>query len=138
VGFRRRRQLFRAYHDAGHQVHNRIAEPDEVDSVLAELLDRPEVAFIHSRDVLAGCYMFAVSPLPAQEEALDQGPTVPRNRLPGNRSAHFQICGRGWTVTPAATATSRYAVANPSTEAWAFNPLGLGTTHNGEPPNLSG
>ncbi|HST84443.1 MAG TPA: DUF1203 domain-containing protein [Kineosporiaceae bacterium] len=60
-GFRRRRQLFRAYDVDGRQVHNQIVEStDDVSSVIAELFERPDVAFIHSRNVLAGCYMFAI------------------------------------------------------------------------------
>jgi hypothetical protein len=59
-GFRYRRQLFRAYDAAGWQVVNRIVEPAEADAALGDLLVRPEVAFVHSRNVLAGCYMFAV------------------------------------------------------------------------------
>jgi uncharacterized protein DUF1203 len=62
VAFRHRRQLFRAYDEDGQQVHNQIVEPGCVDSALAELLDRPGVAFIHSRNVLAGCYMFTITP----------------------------------------------------------------------------
>jgi len=60
-GFRNRRQLFRAYDRDGQQVHNRIVEPADVDSAIAELLDRPDVDVIHSRNVLAGCYMFAIN-----------------------------------------------------------------------------
>jgi hypothetical protein len=60
-GFRHRRQLFRAYDRAGRQVHNQIVEPAEVDSAIADLLNRADVDFVHSRNVLAGCYMFAVT-----------------------------------------------------------------------------
>lgn len=59
-GFRHRRQLFRAYGFGGEQVHNQIVEPTEVDSAIADLFARPDVEFIHSRNVLAGCYMFAI------------------------------------------------------------------------------
>lgn len=65
-GFRHLRQLFRAYGRDGRQVHNQIVEPTEVDSVIAELLDRPEIGFIHSRNVLAGCYMFAINRAPVR------------------------------------------------------------------------
>jgi hypothetical protein len=60
-GFRNRPQLFRAYGRDGRQLHNRIVEPADVDSAITELLDRPDVDFIHSRNVLAGCYMFAIN-----------------------------------------------------------------------------
>jgi hypothetical protein len=59
-GFRHRRQLFRAYGADGRPVHNQIVEPADVFSVIAEEFERPDVAFIHSRNVLAGCYMFAI------------------------------------------------------------------------------
>jgi len=59
--FRDRRQLFRAYGPTGRQVRNVIAEPSEVDSVIADLLGRPDVEFIHSRNVLAGCFMFVIN-----------------------------------------------------------------------------
>jgi hypothetical protein len=61
AGFRHRRQLFRAYGRGGEQVHNQIVEPADVDAVLAQLLSRPEVEIVHSRNVLAGCYMFAIN-----------------------------------------------------------------------------
>ena len=60
-GFRSRRQLFRAYDAEGLPTSSQIVEPDEVDAVIAELLARTEVDVIHSRNVLAGCYMFAVN-----------------------------------------------------------------------------
>ncbi len=59
--FRDRRRLFRAYDAEGSQVHNQIVEPQDVDAAIADLLARPEVDFIHSRNVLAGCYMFAIT-----------------------------------------------------------------------------
>jgi Protein of unknown function (DUF1203) len=59
-GFRRRQQLFRAYGPTGRQVHNQIVEPGDQEAVLTDLLSRPDVDFIHSRNVLAGCYMFAI------------------------------------------------------------------------------
>jgi hypothetical protein len=59
-GFRGRRQIFRAYGPDGRCVHNRFVETDDAESSIAELLARPEIEFIHSRNVLAGCYMFAI------------------------------------------------------------------------------
>jgi hypothetical protein len=82
-GFRHRRQLFRAYGRDGWPVHNQIVEPAEVDAVIAELLARPDVETVHSRNVLAGCYMFAI------------------------HRAHPGPGPLGSTSIPAATATSR-------------------------------
>jgi hypothetical protein len=59
--FRYKPQLFRSYGADGRQVHNEIVEPAEVDSAIVRLLERPDIEVIHSRNVLAGCYMFAIS-----------------------------------------------------------------------------
>jgi hypothetical protein len=59
-GFRHRRQLLRAYGVDGGQIHHQIVEPGEVDQAVDELLSRPEIEFLHSRNVLAGCYMFRI------------------------------------------------------------------------------
>jgi hypothetical protein len=59
-GFRHRPQLFRAYGPTGRQVHNQIVEPGEQEAVIGRLLARPDVDFIHSRNLLAGCYMFSI------------------------------------------------------------------------------
>ena len=59
-GFRHRRQLFRAYGFDGRQVHNQIVEPADAESAITDLFQRPDVGFIHSRNMLAGCYMFAI------------------------------------------------------------------------------
>lgn len=53
------RQLFRAYDDAGRQVDNVIAAGADVEHVLTGLLGREDVSFVHSRNVLAGCYIFS-------------------------------------------------------------------------------
>jgi hypothetical protein len=63
-GFRHRQQLFRAYDQAGQQVHNQIVEPGDQEAAIAELLDRPDVDFVHSRNVLPGCYMFSIRRAP--------------------------------------------------------------------------
>jgi hypothetical protein len=60
-GFRHRQQLLRAYDESGAQLDNVIVEPGEAEGGLSRLLDRPEVAFVHSRNLLAGCYMFSVT-----------------------------------------------------------------------------
>jgi hypothetical protein len=60
-GFRGRRQLLRAYTADGRIADALIAENgDRAEEVCATFLARPEVAYIHSRNVLYGCYMFTV------------------------------------------------------------------------------
>ena len=59
--FRPRRQLLRAYGPDGGIVDAAIAENgDEAEEVCAAFLARPDIAYIHSRNVLWGCYMFTV------------------------------------------------------------------------------
>ncbi len=60
-GFRRRSQLFRAYDGKGWQVDNRIVEGSYAEAAITELFARPEIAYIHSRNALPGCYMFTIS-----------------------------------------------------------------------------
>jgi hypothetical protein len=55
-----RPQLLRAYDEAGSQVDNIIVEAVAAEAGIVDLLARPEVAFVHSRNVLAGCFMFAI------------------------------------------------------------------------------
>ena len=61
--FRDRTQIFRAYDSEGRQVENRMVAGVDADSHISELLAQPGVDFIHSRNVLAGCYMFAILPI---------------------------------------------------------------------------
>lgn len=58
--FRWRRQLLRAYDASGRQVDNVLAEPGQSEQALEQLLDRPDVAVVHSRNPMAGCFMFSV------------------------------------------------------------------------------
>ena len=60
-GFRHRQQLLRAYDEQGRQVENVIVDGVRAELAIADLLDRHDVAFVHSRNVLAGCYMFAIT-----------------------------------------------------------------------------
>lgn len=60
-GFRHRNQLFRAYGRDGWQVDNRLVEGNDAEAAIAELFARPDVSYLHSRNVLAGCYMFTIS-----------------------------------------------------------------------------
>jgi hypothetical protein len=59
-GFRHRRLLLRAYDVAGCQVDNVIEEGHEMETAISRLFGRREVAYLHTRNVLAGCYMFTV------------------------------------------------------------------------------
>ena len=59
-GFRHRQLLFRAYDAQGRQVGNQIAEGAVAEAIIDELFSMPEVASLHARNVLAGCYMFSV------------------------------------------------------------------------------
>ena len=61
-GFRSRNQLLRAYDERGRQVENVIVDGAAAERGITALLERPDVAFLHSRNVLAGCYMFTVRP----------------------------------------------------------------------------
>jgi hypothetical protein len=60
--FRARNQLLRAYDARGRQVENVIVDGPVAERAITDLLGRPGVAYLHSRNVLAGCYMFAVHP----------------------------------------------------------------------------
>jgi len=70
-GFRARNQLLRAYDARGRQVENVIVDGPVAERGIADLLGRPGVAYLHSRNVLAGCYMFAVHPAGAEVSAGD-------------------------------------------------------------------
>jgi hypothetical protein len=61
-GFRHRRQVFRAYDAEGRIVYraNRMVDGKDAEAAVCEILADPMVALIHSRNVLAGCYMFAI------------------------------------------------------------------------------
>jgi hypothetical protein len=60
------RRVLRAYSADGRILGGRLVEPDPADpvasaeSALAELLARPEVAFVHARAVEYGCFTFEV------------------------------------------------------------------------------
>jgi hypothetical protein len=60
-GFARRRQLLRAY-DHGHRISDAIqaVNGEQAVQILSWLLARPEIDFVHSRNVEWGCYMFSV------------------------------------------------------------------------------
>jgi hypothetical protein len=59
--FRSRPQVFRAYGADGRIVGGQLVAPGEGQEAVAErLLADPAVAFLHSRNVVHGCYMFAI------------------------------------------------------------------------------
>jgi hypothetical protein len=61
--FRRRTQVFRAYSADGRIVGGRVVRPeDDQEAVAEELLAEADVAYLHSRNVVHGCYMFAIHP----------------------------------------------------------------------------
>ncbi len=61
--FRGRTQVFRAYSAAGRIVGGRVVAPDDdQEAVARELLAGDGVAFLHSRNLIYGCYMFAIHP----------------------------------------------------------------------------
>jgi hypothetical protein len=59
-GFAKRRQLLRAYNHR-HEISDAIQaiNGDQTVQILSWLLARPEVDFVHSRNVEWGCYMFS-------------------------------------------------------------------------------
>ncbi len=60
AGFRDRRQVLRAYDEAGRIAEALLVEGVQAEAGIAHLLASPRVATIHSRNVLYGCYMFAI------------------------------------------------------------------------------
>jgi len=61
--FRHRQQVLRVYDADGNQIYhlNRIVEGHDAEGAISELLARPQVSYLHSRNVLAGCYMFNIT-----------------------------------------------------------------------------
>jgi hypothetical protein len=59
--WRRRRRVFRAYDRDGAIVGGEVVEPgDGQEEAAARLLAAPGVAFLHSRNVVHGCYMLRI------------------------------------------------------------------------------
>lgn len=59
--WRGRRQVFRAYDDDGTIVGGEVVEPgDGQEEAAARLLAAPGVAFLHTRNVVHGCYMLRI------------------------------------------------------------------------------
>lgn len=59
-GFRHRRQVVRSYTAAGDMLDTAITDGRAATTAIARLLAVPAAAVVHSRNVEAGCYMFAV------------------------------------------------------------------------------
>jgi hypothetical protein len=56
--FRPRAQVFRAYDSTGTIIGGHLATPDEApEDVIGDLFADQQVAFIHTRNVIFGCYM---------------------------------------------------------------------------------
>ncbi len=59
-GFRHRRQVLRSYSVAGDMLDTKLIEGEQAEAGIAALFEAPEAVVLHSRNVEAGCYMFAV------------------------------------------------------------------------------
>jgi hypothetical protein len=59
-GFRHRQQVLRSYSAAGDMLDAVLIEGTQAESAIAELFADTDAAVLHSRNVEAGCYMFAV------------------------------------------------------------------------------
>lgn len=59
-GFRHRQQVVRSYTAAGDMLDARIVDGPAAETAISELLGAPQAAVVHSRNVQAGCFMFAI------------------------------------------------------------------------------
>ena len=59
--YRDRQQVLRAYNDRGRIADAILVDGPEAEDGIAKLLADPAHVLVHSRNVLYGCYMFAVS-----------------------------------------------------------------------------
>ena len=61
--FRHRQQVLRVYDAGGNQIYNlnRIIEGRDAEGAITDVLARHQVSYLHSRNVLAGCYMFTIT-----------------------------------------------------------------------------
>jgi Protein of unknown function (DUF1203) len=60
AAYRDRRQVLRAYNTSGRMGDAMLVDGATAEEGIARLLADPSVAIVHSRNVLAGCYMFAI------------------------------------------------------------------------------
>jgi Protein of unknown function (DUF1203) len=59
--FRGRQQVFRCYDAGGNILGGHLAEPtEEVETVIEDLFADQEVEYIHTRNVVFGCYMLEI------------------------------------------------------------------------------
>lgn len=66
--FRGRQQVFRCYDTEGNILGGHLAEPTEdVEVVIEELFADPTVEYIHTRNVVFGCYMLQLRRSPSGE-----------------------------------------------------------------------
>jgi hypothetical protein len=66
--FRGRQQVFRCYDIDGNILGGHLAEPiEDVEAVVEELFANPTVEYIHTRNVVFGCYMLELRRLPSSE-----------------------------------------------------------------------
>jgi hypothetical protein len=59
-GFRHREQVLRSYSSTGDMLAAVVTKGADAEAAIAGLFTNPEAAVVHSRNVRAGCYMFAV------------------------------------------------------------------------------
>jgi hypothetical protein len=59
-GFRHRTQVLRSYSASGDMLDAVVMEGAAAEEAIAALFTNPQAAVVHSRNVKAGCYMFAV------------------------------------------------------------------------------
>lgn len=60
AAFRHRRQVLRAYDTTGRITDALVVEGIHAETGIEQLLAGPDVATVHSRNVLYGCYMFTI------------------------------------------------------------------------------
>lgn len=61
-GFRHRQQVLRSYTAAGDMLATALTEGHNAETAIADLLADPDATVVHSRNVQAGCFMFAIRP----------------------------------------------------------------------------
>jgi len=61
TGFRHRQQVFRAYDTKGRIADAVLVDGAEAEVAIDKFLADPAIVTVHSRNVLYGCYMFAIN-----------------------------------------------------------------------------
>jgi hypothetical protein len=62
IEFRHRRQVLRSYNCAGRIEDAVLVDGEAAEDGLAELFANPDVTVVHARNVLFGCYLYAIRP----------------------------------------------------------------------------